>query len=174
MRVQGRLWWIYTQSATKSQYCTKKISREWRTDHDQGYARWLQHPLGPWWKARRSVDAASFEGLCRLTRQRQMIGVNRESLGVKGKHGILKSMATRKAFLEDESHRIRFVFTPKHCSWLNQIEVWFSGLSCRVLRRGRFGSVDVLNREILSYIEFYNQTAKPMKWKYSGLPVKAA
>jgi len=56
-----------------------------------------------------------------------------------------------KAFLEDTSHRIRFVYTPKHCSWLNQIEIWFSGLSRRVLRRGDFGSVEALKTRILDY-----------------------
>jgi transposase len=79
-----------------------------------------------------------------------------------------KNSTSRKRFLEDESHRIRFVYTPKHCSWLNQIENWFSGLSRRVLKRGSFASVDELKAKILDYIKFYNETAKPMDWKYDG------
>jgi transposase len=69
------------------------------------------------------------------------------NLGKPGKSGILQSKATRKAFLEEESHRIRFVYMPKHCSWLNQIENWFSGLSTRVLKRGNFVSVENLEKK---------------------------
>jgi DDE superfamily endonuclease len=95
-----------------------------------------------------------------------------ESLGKKGKSGVMRSVRTRKEFLMDPSHRVRFVYTPKHTSWLNQVEIWFSVVARRVIRRGSFRSKDDLRDHLLRFIEYFNRTmAKPYKWTYAGRPL---
>jgi transposase len=108
------------------------------------------------------------ETLVRLVAQRCDIA---EDLGTKGKTGILQSLASRAAFLSDPTHRIQFVYLPKHTSWLNQVEIWLGILVRRVIKRGNFTSLGDLRAKILAFIDYFNQTAKPFRWTYAGRPL---
>lgn len=123
-------------------------------------------PDAPWIFVADNLNTHNSESLVRLIAERCGLDA---LLGVKGKSGVLRTRHTRAAFLSDPTHRIRFVYTPKHCSWLNQVELWFSILVRRLLKRASFTSLDDLRQRILAFIDYFNQyMAKPFRWTYKG------
>jgi transposase len=84
----------------------------------------------------------------------------------------LKKGVQRRAFLTDPSHRHVLHFTPKHGSWLNQAELFFSVLHRRFLARGSFTSAKEFVRRLERFLKDYNTChAHPYRWTYTGEPL---
>lgn len=130
------------------------------------------HPyIGQWHFILDNLNTHQSASLVRYVAEESDLDIE---LGAKGLSGILASLQTRAAFLSDPTHRIVFHYTPRHASWMNQIEIWFSILARKLLKRGSFASVADLKAKVLAFVEYFNRTmAKPYRWTYQGKALAA-
>ena len=146
------------------------------TRNNEDFARHIKctiatDPEASWVFVVDNLNTHCGEPLVRLVAKQ--LGIDEGTLGVAREHGPLKTMESRREFLSDASHLIRFVFIPKHSSWLNQIEIIFGIINRRVMRGGSFTSKLKLIEKLQQFISYFNETiAKPMNWTYTGRPTR--
>jgi hypothetical protein len=150
-----------------------------KTRTEQDFAEYIRStvalkPEEQWVFVVDQLNTHKSETLCRLVIELGGLELSAEELGVKGKSGILKDLESRMEFLERKEHRIRFQYTPKHCSWLNQIECWFGVFQRHGLTKASFKGTLKLQERIEKYIAWHNQRAKPYRWKSSSRFLKSA
>jgi transposase len=156
---------------TQGQIIAPTISE---TRDNQDFARHIEQtivtdPMAGWVFVVDNLNTHCGEPLVRLVADQ--LGIDQATLGAVKKTGVLKTMATRRAFLSDPSHRVRLVYLPKHSSWLNQIEIIFGIINRRVMRRGSFTSQSDLIEKLKRFMTYFNETiARPMNWTYTGRP----
>ena len=160
--VQGQMIQTTIDETRNNNDFAKHIGRTIETDPDANWVIVLDN-----------LNTHSGEPVVRLVAG--LLGIDQDTLGNKKKRcGILSSMNSRREFLADPSHRIRFVFIPKHSSWLNQIEVVFGIIGRRVMRHGSFTCQNDLRQKLTTFINYFNQTfAKPFNWTYAGRPTRS-
>ncbi|MEG4235917.1 transposase [Microcoleus sp. Pol11C3] len=164
---------IASFDVAQGQIATARVG-DTRTEAD--YLNHLQQLLATdpkaskWHLVMDCLNTHQSESLVRWVAQTEGLDID---LGVKGESGMLQSMPSRAEFLRNPNHKIVFHFTPKHCSWLNQIEMWFGILVRKLLKRANFISKAQLKTRLLEFIDYFNRTmAKPFKWTYQGKALK--
>jgi transposase len=60
--------------------------------------------------------------------------------------------------------RFQMHFTPVHCSWMNQVEQWFSILQRKRMTAPNFADLDTLEERVLAFIHEWNAHAHPLRW----------